>query len=200
MSLRRLAWLGVFAPLAVVCAGAVEPAGTHHIERLPQPSAGAGIDLAQVARGFDAAGVGVAPPLAGTRLIVFISLAMPEGALRRLLADGARSGAVLVLRGLEDGSIRKTVAHIGQLAGGRTGAIQIDPQAFARYGVQQVPVVVLARGAGTTTGCGEPGCAPADSFVSVAGDVSIAHALDHVVRSAPQFRADAERLRALLEP
>ena len=84
MSLRRLAWLGVFAPLAVVCAGAVEPAGTHHIERLPQPSAGAGIDLAQVARGFDAAGVGGAPPLAGTRLIVFISLAMPEGALRRL--------------------------------------------------------------------------------------------------------------------
>jgi conjugal transfer pilus assembly protein TrbC len=200
MSLRRLAWLGLFAPLAVVNAGPADPAGNHHIERLPRPATGAGIDLAQVARGFDAAGVGVAPPAAGTRLIVFISLAMPDGALRRLVADGARSGAVLVLRGLEDGSIRKTVAHISKLAGGRMGTIQIDPQAFARYGVQQVPVVVLAREEGTASGCRQTGCVPASSFVSVAGDVSLVYALNHMASGAPQFRADAARLRAMLEP
>lgn len=196
--LRRWALLGSLA--AAATAGAQGPVGTPHVDWLPQPSAGAGIDLAQVARGFDAADAGAVPPVASTRLLVFISFAMPEGALRRLIADGARSGAVLVLRGLDEGSMVKTAVRIKRLSGGRVGAIQIDPQAFSRFGVKQVPVVVLARDTGVATACRESGCAPAGGFVSVAGDVSLGYALEHVARNAPQFRADAARLRALLEP
>ncbi|MBY0241977.1 MAG: type-F conjugative transfer system pilin assembly protein TrbC [Burkholderiaceae bacterium] len=199
--LKRRCWPGWLLWLAMTgMAGAAEPVTAPRIDRLPQPLSSPGVDLAHVARGFDAAGVGVVPPAASPRLLVFISLAMPEGAVRRLIADGTRAGAVLVLRGLEAGSLVKTAARVTQLTGGRGGAIQIDPPAFARFGVEQVPMVVLARDDGAARGCQQARCASAGSFVSVAGDVSLAHALAHVERNAPHFRADAARLRALLEP
>ncbi|MES2260625.1 MAG: type-F conjugative transfer system pilin assembly protein TrbC [Pseudomonadota bacterium] len=201
LSIKLLPRLALLATLGMAgTASALDPVGTHRIERLPQPLSITGTDLAQVARGYEAAGIGAAPVMNGTRLIVFISLAMPEGALRRLIADGARSGAVLVLRGLEGGSLVKTAARIRQLSGGRQGAIQIDPQAFSRFGIQQVPVVVLAREPGVARGCQDASCVSDASFVSVGGDVSLAYALEYVERSAPRFRADAARLRAQVEP
>ena len=194
-ALAPLIWLGA---LGAACAG--EPPAVPQVDRLPQPANRATLDLAQVARGYEATGAGPAGVFPGTRLLVFISLAMPEGALRRLLADGARSGAVLVLRGLEGGSMVKTADHIRQLASGRPGAIQIDPKAFTRYGIEQVPVTVLAREEGSANACQEAHCARPGSFVSVAGDVSIGFALAHIERTAPRFRTDAARLRGLLEP
>ncbi|WP_377705312.1 type-F conjugative transfer system pilin assembly protein TrbC [Pseudoduganella sp. UC29_71] len=181
-------------------AEATPNAATHHFDRLPRPQSGAGIDLAQVARGYEAAGVGTVPANTGPRLSVFISLSMPEGTLRRLAADAPRAGAVLVLRGLLDGSMTKTAARIRQLTGGGQAVVQIDPKAFARFGISHVPAVVLAREAAAATACQENGCAAPNGYVSVAGDVTLGYALDHVARSAPAFALEARRLRARLEP
>ncbi|KQW93197.1 hypothetical protein ASC94_11010 [Massilia sp. Root418] len=156
--------------------------------------------MAQVARGYEIAGVGTAPANTGPRLLVFISLSMPEGALRRLAADAPRAGAVLVLRGLQDGSMTKTAARIRQLTGGTQSVVQIDPKAFARFGIAHVPAVVLARETAAASGCQENGCAAPDGYVAVAGDVTLGYALNHVARSAPAFAAEARRLRARLEP
>lgn len=185
---------------AVTPAWAAEPARQHRIEALPQPVAGAQVDLAAVARGYEAAGVGTVPVSGGPRLLVFISLAMPEGSLRQLAADAPRAGAVLVLRGLEGGSMIKTAARIRQLGGAGKASIQIDPKAFLRFGIEQVPTMVLARDVAATSSCQERGCAAPQGFVAVAGDVTLAHALDHVAQSAPRFAPEALRLRAKLEP
>ena len=193
--------------LLLLAAGAAHgqvpaPAATHRIDRLPQPAAttDAPIDIEALAREYEAAGVGRPAPAQPVRLLVFVSLAMPQGALRRLMADGERVGAVLLLRGLEGGSLRRTSERVRQLAGERAGAIQIDPQAFLRYGVAHVPVFVLAKRDSVQNACQAAGCAAPDGFVSVAGDVTIDYALRHVVSNAPGFAAPARQLLRTLEP
>lgn len=186
--------------LGVGPAWATEPARQHRIDALPHPVAGTKVDLSAVARGYEAAGVGAVPHPAGPQLLVFISLAMPEGSLRRLAADAPRVGAVLVLRGLEGGSMIKTAARIRQLGGAGKVSIQIDPKVFLRFGIEQVPTMILARDVAATSPCQERGCAAPEGYVAVAGDVTLAHALDHVARSAPRFAREARRLRAGLEP
>lgn len=185
--------------LALACA-AVAPAWSaespppHRIDRLPRPQAGGAIDLSEVARGYEAVVGGTMPHAGAPQLLVFISMAMPDGSLRRLAADAPRAGAVLVLRGLYEGSMLKTAARIRQLGGGKA-AIQIDPKAFARFGIEQVPTIVLAREAAVSA-CQERGCvAPAD-FVSVAGDVTLDYALEHIARGTPRFAAQARQLRS----
>lgn len=51
------------------------------------------------------------------RPLVFISFSMPEASLRSLLAEAARTGSPLVLRGLVEGSMKRTVARLGELLG-----------------------------------------------------------------------------------
>jgi conjugal transfer pilus assembly protein TrbC len=58
-----------------------------------------------------------------------------------------------VLRGLHRGSMRETVTRMHELIGSQRVAVQIDPTAFDRYGVVQVPTFVLARGGRPEAGC-----------------------------------------------
>ncbi len=105
------------------------------IDALPQPiQPPAPLDLAALARGFDAA-VAATPGQGlngGPRLLVFVSFSMPERTWQRLLQQAERAQATLVLRGLVNGSLRQTVLRMQQLIGKRKVAVQIDPQAFAR--------------------------------------------------------------------
>lgn len=189
---RRLVLALAFSVVAP--AWSAESPPPHRIDRLPRPQAGGALDLGEVARGYEAAGVGAMPHAGAPRLLVFVSLAMPDGSLRRLAADAPRAGAVLVLRGLHEGSMARTAARIRQLGGGKT-AIQVDPKAFARFGIEQVPTMVLAREAAAVSACQERGCAAPGDFVSVAGDVTLDYALEHIARATPRFAAQARRLR-----
>lgn len=188
-------------PVAPGASSGHPPQATHRIDRLPRPAAAARseVDIEALARRYETAGVGAPTVAANARLLVFVSLAMPDGAMRRLMTDGERVGAVLLLRGLEGGSLRKTTERVRRLAGGQTGAIQIDPKAFLTYGVQHVPVFVLAKNDGETKPCGEARCAAPGGFVSVAGDVTMDYALRHVASSAPAFAAHARYLLQRLE-
>lgn len=169
------------------------------VDALPVPATQTPVDLEALARGF-AAGTG-APTLPGTdepRLIVFISLSMPEATLARLVDQAARARAQLLLRGLSEGSLPRTAARIQQLIGTRAVAVQIDPRAFDRYAIQRVPSFVLARPRAHDAACNGEQCARSDGHVVAAGDVSLDFALDHFQRSAPAFAKDAGRFLARL--
>jgi conjugal transfer pilus assembly protein TrbC len=165
---------------------------TPRIDALPQPATRAPVDLDALARGFDAtAGQPALHPNPGPALLVFISFAMPDATLARLVEQAARAQASLVLRGLAEGSLVRTVARVQQLIGSRKVAVQIDPQAFDRYEVAQTPTFVLVRDGTQPQPCATGLCVPGDRYVRAAGDVSLDYALTHIQRSAPSFAKDA---------
>ena len=101
------------------------------------------IDIAAMARqGGQLAAPTTNAATPGT-LRIFITLDMPRGSLQRLFDQAARSGAVLVLRGLKAQSLRETLAVVSDLIDKRQVAWVIDPDAYTRYGVTSAPTFVL---------------------------------------------------------
>ncbi|MCW5632014.1 MAG: type-F conjugative transfer system pilin assembly protein TrbC [Rubrivivax sp.] len=163
------------------------------IDALPQPASRAPIDLEALARGFgNGEGARMPKTQSGPALLVFVSFAMPEAALSRLLDQAERARASLVLRGLVDASLVRTVARVQQLIGSRRVAVQIDPQAFDRYAITQTPSFVLVHDGATAAPCANGLCIPADGYVMAAGDVTLDYALAFIQRSAPAFSKDAD--------
>ena len=166
----------------------------------PQRSA---IDIEALARGkVQLPNVESTAGAAPTPLRIFITLDMPRASLQLLTDQAARTGAVLVLRGLTSQSMRQTVAVVQELIGKRRVAWVIDPEAFTRFAVRQAPTFVLTLtdyADDAQRGC-NAGCATPASFVSVAGDVSLDYALETIQRRQPQAAPRAEsflkRLRA----
>lgn len=168
-------------------------------------------ELGAIAGGFKADGQSSSPTLgvdSSPTLLIFVSFAIPEVTLKRLVDQAAAAGATLVLRGMVDGSLRATAARVQQLLGKRQIAMQMDPRLFDRYAIDATPSFVLVRGQSEATSSDPDGqapctagrCAPTNSFVAVAGDVSLDFALKHLAHSAPAFGREAgfflKRLRA----
>ena len=154
------------------------------------------IDIEAIARNnLRLQGTSAAPGSPTTPLRIFITLEMPRPSLRLLIDQAARSGAVLVLRGLKAQSMRQTIALVGELIGERQVAWVIDPEAFTRFGVRQAPTFVLAlndaTGADAQGSCSS-GCATPTGFVSVSGDVSLDYALEAILRRRPEAALLAE--------
>lgn len=174
---------------------------TPRIDALPSPRTQAPIDLEALARGYAPASAAIEQArdaLAGPGLYVFISLSMPRPTLQRLIEQAARAQAVVLLRGFKDGSLRETVAQVQDLIGDRPAAVQIDPQAFDRYAITLVPSFVLVRADARAPSCASGSCMPPDTFVRLAGDVSLDHALQHMQHSAPRFANAAARFLSRL--
>lgn len=196
----RLAALAAGLLLAATAVRAQAPVGlppakvTPRVDALPVPATQTPVDLEALARGFAAAtGAPTLPGADEPRLIIFISLSMPEATLARLVDQAARARAQLLLRGLSDGSLPRTAARIQQLIGTRPVTVQIDPRAFDRYAIQRVPSFVLARAGAHDTTCSGEQCARSDDHVMAAGDVSLDYALAHFQRTTPAFAKDAGR-------
>ena len=166
--------------------------GAPRIDALPQPLTQSTVDLEALARGFDNPADGPAFAAgSGPSLLIFVSFAMPEATLTRLVDQASRAGATLVLRGLVDGSLRETVERMQRLVGTRRVAVQIDPQAFDRYSVQRTPSFVIVRGGAASQPCGTGSCIAGDQYLLAAGDVSLGYALEHFRRSAPRMAGEA---------
>jgi len=148
---------------------------------------------------------------------IFITLDMPGPSLRLLAEQASRGGATLVLRGLKNQSMRQTVATVGDILGAPgtpdgavTGASPsphwiIDPQAFERHGITRAPTFAVDLGPmGTSASepeacrahCAEPdaqaaspGAKGLNRHVLIAGDVSLAHALQAIAREVPEAAA-----------
>ena len=194
-AINRIA--GVVFGLSVTVAQAAAPGP--RIDALPQPaSPPPTLDLEAVARTYAASARGPGRAAnSAPQLLVFISLSIPRPSLERLFAQAERAGAVLVLRGLVKGSWRETGAALQPLLARHRVALQIDPQAFDRYGIVAVPSVVLRQG---QAACDGGTCPEAAAFARVSGDVSLDYALAALQRSAPSFAADAEQWRQRLQP
>ena len=190
----------------------IEAVPTRRVPQFPSaPADQSVIDIAAMARegGKLAAPAGnVASPGA---LRIFITLDMPRGSLQRLVDQAARSGAVLILRGLKAQSLRETLAAVSDLIEKRQVAWVIDPDAFTRFGVTTAPTFVLTLADDTavsgpgraspidndaaTPQCGRR-CLASTAFVRVAGDVSLDYALEAIARRSP---AAAPRATVLLQ-
>ncbi len=126
-------------------------------------------------------------------MLVFVSLGMPKASLERLVADAERARATLVLRGARDLSIKKTAAAIADVMTRAKAAWQIDPSLFKRFEVQAVPTYVLIDPARPVlVACGNSQCQQA-AYSKVAGDVSMAHALNLIELNDPEFGDIARR-------
>jgi conjugal transfer pilus assembly protein TrbC len=157
------------------------------IENLPQPVTRMPIDLEAISKGFDvqngAHAAAMAPGKAAPKVMIFVSFAMPEATLQRLVDQAARAGATLVLRGLINGSIRDTVTRMQALIGSRRVAVQIDPEAFDRHGITRTPSFVLVMDGAGTEACTSRACSSSQQVVKVSGDVTLAYALQYLNRA-----------------
>lgn len=124
------------------------------------------------------------------RPLIFASFSLPEDSLRALLVEAARTGSPLVLRGLAENSMQRTAARLGELLGTKndreasaesTPSLAIDPTLFERFDVDKVPAFVLPRD--IIAPCTPEGC-PIPEHLKVAGDVSLAYALEVMAREA----------------
>jgi conjugal transfer pilus assembly protein TrbC len=78
---------------------------------------------------------------------VFVSFSMPEQLLSETLSESARLHIPALLNGLIENSMPKTVGRIVGLSKKIPNLnLQIDPTAFEKYGIQQVPALVVDNG------------------------------------------------------
>lgn len=82
------------------------------------------------------------------RLIVFVSLSMPEAALKSLLTDTQKAGGIAVLRGLPHSDGEAGKPKLLRLFGNKNeaAALGIDPRLFRAFAIQSVPSFVIASG------------------------------------------------------
>lgn len=124
-----------------------------------------------------------------TTLRVFVSLSLPEPTLQRLMDQAAASGVPLLLRGLHRNSMRQTAERVRALLGTRNTGVQIDPEAFERFGITQVPSFVLTPASADESTCArtKTQCKTPEDYIRVSGDVSIDYALQHLLRARPHW-------------
>lgn len=147
-----------------------------------------GADPLAIAKQYEQ-GLRETPPEA---LYIFISTSVPIDTLKLLGEQAVRGGAALVLRGIPGGfqGYAKMLETLNPVIA--TGAdIQIHPELFDRFEVTSVPAFVIAK---FEEGCQGNVC-DAES-ISVAGDVSLPFALEHLAtRPHPLSTTAKERLQ-----
>lgn len=79
--------------------------------------------------------------------MVFVSFSMPDTLLKQALAEAAAYQIPVLLNGLIANSMAKTAAKLMSLSQAIPNlTLQIDPTAFERFGIHQVPALVVAEG------------------------------------------------------
>jgi type-F conjugative transfer system pilin assembly protein TrbC len=83
-------------------------------------------------------------------VLVFVSLGMPDNALRQLLQQAADFNVPVIIRGVYQNSFAHTVTRIQQLLGFDDdqridGGVAINPHWFQQFGITQVPAFVAVR-------------------------------------------------------
>lgn len=177
-------------------AASASSSGMPNVDVLPKPAAQAP-DIASIAEKYKDVGRALAQQqqrkASRVDLLVLVSLSMPKEALERIIGQAERAQATLVFRGLKGDSMIRMTEEIQSLIGKRNINIAIHPPAFQQFSVTRVPSVVLAKG--DASNVMENGCAKADSFVKVAGDVSLDYALDYIERRSGAWAGEARKFR-----
>lgn len=84
-------------------------------------------------------------------LYIFVSTSMPKSLLKAYLREANKYGGVLVFKGLPQGSFKELTKLVIDLTGSKgdlqdiAANIQIDDEAYERFGVVSVPTIVLVK-------------------------------------------------------
>ena len=112
---------------------------------------------------------------AKTEFQVFLSFSMPNSLFEETVRDAALHGIPVILNGLVNDSMRETAVKIFELSKKIPDlTMQIDPTAFERYGITQVPAFVADN---------------QKTFDVVFGNVTIERAMDEVTRFGDTTKA-----------
>lgn len=160
------------------------------VPNVPVQKEGSGIDINTLVEQYSKVQQAPNAKPKGNDLMIFVSLAMPAESLERLTQQAERAGAVLVLRGLKNDSLKDTTAEIYKYERKHKAAWQINPPAFKKFDVSVVPTFVLAKASQAIDAMAD-GCAPAGSFVAVSGDVTLDYALEAIGKNRTDFTREA---------
>ena len=136
-------------------------------------------------------------------LYIFISLSLHKNTILELLSQAKRVGGVLVLRGLKEGSWKKTIEFMLPILEEHEEGIILDPTLFKRFDIGKVPAIVLAKDLrldsdylGNNTGGSDFNNerAKPDSFDKISGNISIDYAL-RLFRQKGDLSAAADKYR-----
>lgn len=114
-------------------------------------------------------------------VIIFASFSLPAQTLKELSRQAGEMGAVVVLRGLKDGSVDKTRIAAEQVNPTSAGW-EVHPELFKTFKVTKVPTFVVANA--LSGNLLEDGCAPEATYATVSGDISLNAALETIRRRA----------------
>ena len=78
-------------------------------------------------------------------LQIFVSSSMPKALLKNYALEAKKYGGVLVFRGLPNGSMHKLTEFLIDIVTEESSAMQIDDEAFAAFGINSVPAIVLLK-------------------------------------------------------
>lgn len=145
------------------------------------------------------------PPSIG--VMVFASFSMPEPALKELVGDARKAGVPVVLQGFVDRSLEQTARRMADLIGQTDGpgvqaealgGVIIDPRAFRVFDVHHVPTFIST--ARPLPDCDGLDCsAPPPPHDRIAGNMSLAAALEALAREGTSAPSQANAARARLE-
>lgn len=79
------------------------------------------------------------PLLEAKKSLIFVSSSMPIESLKRLAYQAKQHDAILVIRGMVNGSMHETARLVDTI----DHPLEIDPKLFERFGIQQVPVFIV---------------------------------------------------------
>lgn len=108
-------------------------------------------------------------------LMVFVSLSMPGRGLRELGEQVAKAGGVLVIRGMIENSLPKTIEKVHTLHE-KGLPVMINPILFRKFQVSSVPSIVLLDKKNAFCLTPESNCTPVADRIT--GNVTIDHALE----------------------
>lgn len=139
--------------------------------------------VATLMKGIDSATESLRPHVFPSRVLVFVSLTMPDSSLKALLKQSKAQSVSLVIRGVLPQGFRATAFRILSLledgpSPPHQGGFVISPEWFDTFHIQEVPAFVAVR-AGRCVGnapCGE------QDYDIVRGNVSLNNALDQLTR------------------
>ncbi|MBY0378987.1 MAG: type-F conjugative transfer system pilin assembly protein TrbC [Burkholderiales bacterium] len=114
-------------------------------------------------------------------LLIFISYSIPKEQLISLIKQAQSINAVFVLRGMIDGSMKKTQKEFFELKKNYQIGAMINPKLFSAFNVTQVPTFVIYKSGGTDIL--KAACNVAPTYTKIIGSVSIRYALEQLERS-----------------
>ena len=125
------------------------------------------------------------------KIKLFVSFSMPESSITRYVQEASiigRDHIVIVLQGMIDGKdLNETARKIHSLTNGKNVEFQIDPTAFDRFNIRQVPaMVVFEDDPNKIQSCIQRGENPdnvIEAHSGVYGDVSIQYGLEYLARN-----------------